>query len=127
MELTRQLVQSFIGGQVEIQNTEEEYLYRGEIESIDVAEDELRVKFVWLAKGEGFPPIPHKWVKDDNLEYSINLSICVVDDIGPSDDVNGSNRICVDCPVVGETIILYPPDGSKLDPAKVQGLELTKK
>ena len=113
---------------MEIQNTEEEYIYRGEIESIDVAEDELRVKFVWLAKGEGFPPILYRWVKDDNLDYSINLSICVASDIGPNDDdVSGINRICVDCQIVGETIILYPPDGSKLDPAKVEGLELTKK
>jgi len=113
---------------MEIQNSVEKYIFRGEIESIAVEGSELKVKFAWLAKGVGFPPIPQKWVKDDKLDYAMSLDICAVSDIGPSGgDVGGSNRICIDCQIVGELNVLFPPDGSKLDPTKVEGLRIAKK
>jgi len=115
-----------MGGQVEIQNQNEGYIYRGEIKTIAVEDNELRVGFVWLAKGEGFPPVPQKWIKDDRLDYVASLEIYSVSDIGSSGhDVGGDNRLCLSSLIVGEVVILYPPNGSKLDPAKVEGLQLT--
>ncbi|HEU0050910.1 MAG TPA: hypothetical protein VFQ60_02520 [Patescibacteria group bacterium] len=123
--LTTEMVERFKGGQMEIQNSDDGYLYRGEIETIVVEENELRVKFAWLAKGEGFPPIPRKWVKDDRLDYTASLEIYAASDIGPSGhDVGGDSRICLSSFMAGETVILYPPNGSKLDPAKVEGLHI---
>ncbi len=110
---------------MEITNEGEEYLYRGEIETIAVKDGELQVQFSWLAKGEGFPPLPEKWVKDDRLDYKASLEIYSANNIGPSGgEVGGGDRICLTSPIVGETVVLYPPDGSKLDPAKVEGLQL---
>ena len=125
MHLTSQMVERFKGGQMEIQNPNEGYLYRGEVETIGVENNELRVKFAWLAKGEGLPPIPKKWIKYDDLDYSASLEIYVVSDIGSSGlEIGGSSRICLNSFIVGETVVLFPPNGSKLDPARVEGLQL---
>ncbi len=125
MQLTNQVVARFKGGQMEIQNQNEGYLYRGEVETITVENNELRVKFAWLAKGEGFPPLPKKWVKDDRPDYTASLEIYSASEIGSSDhDVGGDSRIVLNSFIVGETVVLYPPNGSKLDPAKVEGLQL---
>jgi len=126
MRLTTEAVERFKGGQMEILNEGEGYIYRGEVETIAVENDELRVRFVWLAKGEEFPPVPMRWVKSDNLDYALSLEICSASDIGPSGgDVGGDSRLCLNSSIVGETVVLYPPNGSKLDPSKVEGLELT--
>ena len=121
MQLTTQAVAKFTGGQMEIQNQGEGYLYRGEVESIAVENNELKVKFVWLAKWEGFPPLPKKWVKDDRLDYAASLEIYSASDIGAGTE--GGNRLCLQSGIVGETVVLFPPDGSKLDRAKVEGIE----
>ncbi len=124
MKLTTQAVARFRGGQMEIQNQEEGYLYRGEVETIAVVDNALRVKFAWLAKGEGFPPIPKRWVKDDQLDYTASLEIYSASDIGSSGgEVGGDSRIRLSSFTVGETVVLYPPNGSKLDRAKVEGLQ----
>lgn len=125
MELTQGTVDGYVGGQMEIQNEGEGYIYRGEIKTIAIENNELRAQFKWLAKGEGYPPLPHKWVKDDQLDYTASLEIYSVSNIGPTGHgTGGSDRICLNSPIVGETVVLYPPDGSRLDPSKVEGLEL---
>ena len=125
MQLTTQAVARFKGGQMEIHNRNEGYMYRGEVETIAVENNELRVKFAWLAKGEGFPPIPQKWVKDDRLDYTASLEIYSASDIGSSGhDTGDDSRICLNSFIASETVVLFPPNGSKLDPAKVEGLQL---
>jgi hypothetical protein len=123
MRLTTQDVERFKGGQMEIQNQGEGYLYRGEVTTIAVESNELRVNFAGLAKGEGYPPLPQKWVKDDRLDYAASLEICSAINVDPSSE-DGGNRLCLQLSIVGEIVVLYPPDGSKLDPSKVEGLVL---
>jgi len=94
-------VKRYSGGQMEVQNEGEGYLFRGEIERIAVEGDELQVRFAWLAKGEGFPPLPERWVSSDRLDYSASLQIYSPSDIG-------DGRICLSSPIVGETVVLYP-------------------
>lgn len=109
---------------MEIQNQGEGYLYRGEVESIAVESNELRVRFAWLAKwlakGDGFPPLPNKWVKDDCLDYAASFQIYSVSGIGPGTD--GDSRLCLQSPIVGEIVVLHPTNGNKLDPSIVEGL-----
>ncbi len=125
MELTTEGLQRFVGGQMEIQNEGEGYLFRGEVATIVVESNEIRVRFAWLAKGEGYPSLL-TWVNDSKLDYAANLEIFSANNIGPSGgDVGGGNRLCIQSSIVGEIVILYPPDGSKLDPARVQGLVLS--
>ena len=126
MQLTTQTVARFIGGQMEIQNQNEGYMFRGEVKTIAVENNELKVKFAWLAKGEGYPPFPKKWVNEDNLDYGASLEIYSASDIGPGstdDGIGGDSRLCLNSSIVGETVVLFPPNGSKLDPAKVEGLK----
>src|SRR5688572_30222261 len=123
MKMTSEMVQQFVGGQAEIQNESEGYLLRGEIESATVEDDTFKIRFKWLAKGEGYPPLPTGWVKDDNLDYGAALVLYSVTDIGPSEEIGGGNRLHLSSWVTGESVTLFPPDGSKLDPAKVKGLE----
>jgi hypothetical protein len=123
VELTDQLARTFKGGQAEIQNPGENYIYRGEIEAISVESGELKIQFAWLAKGEGGFPLPKKWVRDDRLAYVAGLIAYSTSNIGPSDrDDGGGDRLCLNSCIIGEMIILFPPDGSKLDRSKVEGL-----
>jgi hypothetical protein len=125
MELTTAMLTAFIGGQVEIQNLAEGYIYHGEIETAVVENKELRLTLNWMAKGEGYPPLPNAWVADDNLDYAASLDIYSVNNIGPSgDEVGGGNRLFLSSEITGERVALYPADGSKLDPAKVRGLQV---
>lgn len=124
MQLTQEMLAGFVGGQAEIQNVDEEYLYRGEIAEISIENDTLKIKFSWCAKGEGFPPIPMRWINDEGRDYAASLDIYAVSDVGPSGCVGGSNRLCLNSAIVGETVVLYPPNGSRLDPARVEGLAI---
>lgn len=122
-QLTSQILAALVGGQMEIQNQGEGYVYRGELKMLTVNDktNELTAKFVWLAKGDGFPPA--SWKKDDKLDYTASLDIYSVNNIGPSQG-EGGDRWCLRSSIVGETATIFPPDGSKLDPARVEGLEL---
>lgn len=116
MQLTTNSIAKYIGGQMEIQNQGENYIYRGEIKTIAVEDDTLKVGFVWLAKGDSLPPT--KWQNHDDLDYATSLGICHVFDIG-------DDRIALHIPIVCELTVLFPPGGSKLDPSKVEGLKLS--
>lgn len=124
MQLTTQIAAPYKGGQIEIQNAGEGYLYRGEVADIAVENNSLQVKLAWLAKADG-SPLPSRWIKDDPRDYAASLEIYSVSNIGPSGgEKGGGDRLCLNSSIVGEIVVLYPPDGSKLDPAKVEGLRL---
>lgn len=121
MRLDTEILKRYVGGQLEVQNSGEGYFYRGEIADVFVENNEMRVRLSWNAKGEGFPPIPRKWVKDNShLNYAVSLEIYAVSDIG-------DDRICLNSSIIGETAVLFPRNGSKLDPSKVEGLVLDRK
>jgi hypothetical protein len=122
--LNPQVLAALIGGQMEIQNERENYIYRGELKSLAIDNNTLKAEFLWLGKGDGFPPAT--WQKDEKLDYSASLEMYAVSNIGPSGgDVGGSDRWCLHSHFIGETVVIYPPDGSKLDPSRVEGLELS--
>lgn len=123
MQLTTANLLPFIGGQMEVQNPGKGYLYRGEIGAIFIDGAELRVTFTWLAKGKGNGPLPAGWINEDHLDYTATLEVYMVTNIGGSEG-GGGDRLCLSAATFGETVILYPADGSKLDPAKVEGLHL---
>lgn len=117
MELTPEILDRYTGGQAEIQNAKEGYLYRGEIQEISIKSGSLVIRFAWLAKGEGFPPFPDRWVNCTHLDYTAGLLLYSASDIG-------SDRIALSCRPTDELTVLYPAGGSTLDPAEVEGLEL---
>ena len=123
MQLTTALLSRFIGGQIEIQNASEGYLRRGEINNVELEENELIIYLEWMAEAEGFPPVPTGWVNGTNLTYETNLRMYTVRNIGPGDE--GDDRIQLYSQITGETIIFYPQNGSRLDPSKVRGLNLS--
>lgn len=126
MKLTTELLAPYIGGQIEIQNRNESYLYRGEIDTAEVSGSCLQVTLKWLALGVDFPPIPSKWVVSSTKNYAVDLNSSAVSNIASSgEEIGGGDRICINThPAIGELIVLYPANGSKLDPAKIEGLTL---
>lgn len=123
MEITTELLQRFVGGQAAIQNLSAMFIFRGEIRKIDIEGSMLVINYAWLAKGSGFPEPPKRWIKIKAWPYAVDMLTHAAADIGPSPE-GGGNRICLTAPIIGETIVLYPPDGSKLDAGRVEGLEL---
>jgi hypothetical protein len=115
MELTSDIVDRYKGGQMEIQNQGEGYLYRGEIEDIYVSGENLTVKFAWRAKAKGFPVLVEGWVNDDeDLGYTANLTLYAA-------TIN-NDRLILSSPIIGEMVAIFPPGGSRIDPARVEGL-----
>jgi hypothetical protein len=114
MNITTESMARFIGGQLEIVGTGgDNYRYRGQIARIEVQDDPgqaglgeqaatLHVEFEYICKfnhGVGYEP-------DENKPYELSLGISGVSDIG-------MNRVCVNCPVVGEMSVFYPPNHNK--------------
>lgn len=118
-------IESYAGGQIEIQNNVEDYLYRGQIDSIKVKEDkedsrfdELEVKLKWLAKSD--PEIGGTyWKKDSRKEYVVTLYGALAADLE-------KNRMGICVPIINEMITLYPKGGSRLEPSEVKGLKMKK-
>lgn len=114
--LTPKRLETFVGGQVEIQNLVEEYVYRGEIAKMSVINQELAglpnnvdlvIDLKWMAK-----KIDGKWVRDSNVPYIISLLIYSVSDIG-------DGRLSFDCWISSESATIFPKGGSKLDESLV--------
>ncbi len=121
MQLTNLILATFLGGQFEVQNQNEGYIFRGEIKTATLNDhNTMEIDLEWIAKGEGYPPLPTGWVSDDHLTYKASLDIYSVSNIGPGSE--GDDRICLTSAIVGETVVLYPPNGSKLDRSKVKEL-----
>lgn len=117
MELTPEMAARYAGGQIEVQHQGKGYIYCGEIATATVegAGDNatLKVTLKWMAKGNG----PGRWVNDTNLTYEASLPVYGVSDIG-------DDRTCLQSSIIGEIVVLFPPDRSKLDPSRVEGLNL---
>lgn len=112
---------AYVGGEMEIQNQNEGYIFRGRVKSFVIDDGVLRIQFAWLAEGKGILPIGWKIV--DRKEYSLYLDLCAVSGIGPSSEhIGGEERICFNCPAIGELCVLFPPDGSRLNKEKIEGL-----
>lgn len=115
------LLKDYNGGQLEIQNPEKNYVYRGEVSSIQCEDSIVTFTFKWLAKG---PYPPSKWTSDDKRTHEIDLRKCKASDIGPGEE--GDTRIMFSGPDTTELAVLFPANGSKLDPSRVEGIDLSK-
>ncbi len=111
-ELTNEILAGFVGGQLEIIG--EEYVYRGQIAEATVSEGDLTVKFKWLAKHQN-----GQWHAVTLPDYKASLG----NETARASDI-GEGRLNFSVLFVGESGTLYPPNGSKLDPARVIGLEI---
>jgi hypothetical protein len=109
MEVTTERLQTFVGGQAEIQNAQEGYLFRGQIASAEVVGDQLTLRFEWLARMEG--GMGH-WVLDKRTEYKVSTLFYNTQMIGPGE--TGSDRLCLTSGVTAEIAVLFPPNGSRL-------------
>ena len=121
MELNPEILANYARGQVEIQNPTEGYLYRGEVDTIEIRADELHVIFEWVARGQGYPPLPTGWVMDDQVVYNLPLIGSQVTNVGPNPE-GGGDRIQITSSVIGEIVILFPNDGGKLDISQVKAV-----
>ena len=100
-----------VGGDLETQ--EDGDVYRGPLEKIERQGDMIRFSSPWTARMLGSQP--GSWEKWHITSCSVTA------DVKPQDI--GDGRICFTMPFLGHGVI-FPKGGSKLDPAKVKGLEI---
>lgn len=111
----------FVGGEAEITNSFEGYAYRGRIATIEIAGEDLKIRFEWLAKNrEGISehgvPKSADWDTQTDLDYGVNLTFG-----GPHDI--GENRLMHHSTITYELLILFPAGGSVMNPEHVHGLD----
>ncbi len=114
MKLTFEELSKYVGGQMEIQNPEIS-LFRGQIKSATVKDDELQVQFAWLARDEGYPGRPTRWVRDahlDNERFFLHI-----DKFWSTED----RTLIINCSYTGERAILFLPDRRLLDSSEITG------
>ncbi|HTE58261.1 MAG TPA: hypothetical protein VK694_05960 [Verrucomicrobiae bacterium] len=129
----------FEGGEVEIQNGDEGYLYRGKIATLEfVPAGEkngalLKITMQWCAKavgqrvGAGFLPTGG-WDEDTTLEYTCNTDLPSPDIGAPHipnvniQMVDGLPRLIIHNPYTGELTVLFPRGGSQLNVDNVRWL-----
>ncbi|MDB5188071.1 MAG: hypothetical protein JWO50_591 [Candidatus Kaiserbacteria bacterium] len=126
MKLTTQDLQRYKGGQLEVRNEGEDYLYRGEIAAVEVTEGkpvpgfpsdncgDLNITLKWVAKMED----GGEWNVSDRLDYSASLLIYNVSDAE-------EGRLFLLSPISGEAVTLFPQGGSTLDPSRIVGLNIS--
>lgn len=112
-----EVIERFVGGQLEVQNRNEDYLYRGEISSIELDGEgdslKLVVGLAWFAKME----MDFQWHVVEPTPYEIGMLIYSV-------SVVSDGRLFLSSWITGENTTLFPPGDSRLKPEQVQGLVL---
>jgi hypothetical protein len=114
MKLSPERVAAFVGGELEIHNSAENYLYRGPITSIVLEGDELRFELKWMAINNGGPNKPTEmWTMSTDEAYPTSLTVLSISD--------APGQLTV-CSRHGERGILFPPRGNKLSPGRIRSL-----
>lgn len=105
--LTQELVDRYVGGQLEVLNRYESYIARGEITAVALTNNNdsqyVTVTLEWYARLTG----TSRWELIEPKPYRVSLKVFTPSDIG-----DGRVYLTSDL----ESAVLYPPGGSKLDP-----------
>jgi hypothetical protein len=109
------LLPNYIGGQIEVQGKvdwshhgfQPKHIFRGEIKDIKIEGYNVIIETAWLAEmNEG-------WKIIENKPYVMDMQqIYFGENIGSGS--YGGDRLCFHSDIVGELVVLFPPDGSKL-------------
>jgi len=102
--LKNESLEKYIGGQAEIKNLGEGYLFRGRIERITIDNRELKIKFEWLAKKRDHYSSSQKWFITNLTEYVVGYEI-----YSQCKNV-GKNRLSLGSAIASDKIILFPPE-----------------
>jgi hypothetical protein len=110
----------YVGGQMLIVKCgQAASMFCGEIAQIvPIGSNEICFKMKWMAKGDG-----DRWKVTDKLEHRISMEVFIGYNVGPEQS-GGDCVFMFSTKAKGDWIVLYPPDGSRLDRASVEGLEL---
>lgn len=133
-EIATGIFNPYIGGELEIQNEIENYMYRGKVATVSVTDGILKVKFAWLARAinddGGNSVLPtNGWIEDDNLSYSLTLFV------GPDASIPGDEGIqlvsaraldtrglVISSGVHNELLVFFLPGKSQLNADRVRWL-----
>jgi len=145
LEELKRAMQTYVGGEVEVQNSTEGYYYRGHIAEVQFVEAEggYGPRFVATLTWQTYAPmsgiLPSERLREvsepERLTYKFNALLPFTDDtapdgiaykvrfqnIGPSEP-GGGDRLHGQNPYTSEVATFFPPDGSKLDPEQVTWL-----
>ena len=108
MNLTTEDLQRFIGGQLELQNSREGLLIRGEISAATMGtfmreNDTLKIELAWVGKNDGSPHAPSsEWSADPDLGLRYN-AVLMMTSVTPI----GEGRLFLQTPTLGEVVTLF--------------------
>jgi hypothetical protein len=126
VEALRKVLPVLAKGQMNILNQDTGITFCGQLKNLTIDESgkTFTAEFVWLAESNSHPQ--KDWKNSDipldgkNFEWDLNS--CSIVNIGPGTEKG------IDCWLLTffetrELVAIHPPDGERLDPALVEGLD----
>lgn len=123
MHLTQVVVSRFAFGQVETRKRDRQYILRGDIEIIVVNQGTLDIVCHWVALKDTSEPGTHGWVLCQIRNFSYQTAQYSYDEEELKE--TGVLRLTNSNDPYEDEILIHPPDGSRLDPQHVEGIEPT--
>lgn len=108
MELTKDTLERYVGGIMDIHFLQLQRKFKGDIASISLKEALMKVRFNRLKKAEGNPIRP-PWVRTNTQEYTINLPDYFIEEMKSAEEGrNGEIRLTSQLDLI--IIYLFPSD-----------------
>jgi hypothetical protein len=134
--ILRVLLDTFVGGELEVQNRERNYSYRGgiaAIESVPGTKEEgahLTIELAWNAASVDADGQPSQlpsggWVESANLAYTCSTELPSPEQGAPNlpnVQLLANGRLLITNPYRGELTVLLPKTDSKLDHSRIKQL-----
>lgn len=121
MHLTQIVLSRFAYGQIETRKRGRQYVLRGDIEIIVLNGGTLEVVCFWVATKNTSGPNPHVWSVCQVKSFSYQERQYRYDEAELAE--TGILRLFTPSDPYEDEIFLYPPDGDRLDPSHVVGIE----
>ena len=123
MHLTQTVASRFSYGQVETRKKGRQYILRGDIEIIVTNQGTLDIVCHWVALKDTSKSKPHRWVLCKLRTFSYQIDQYSYDEQELNE--TGVLRLVNPDDPYEDEILLYPPEGNRLDPKHVDGIEPT--
>lgn len=122
MRINQEIARRFTFGQIETRKRDRQYILRGDIEIIVIGNGRLEIVCHWVALKDISESSDGKWTSCHIRSFAYVVDQYHFDEQRLQE--TGTLELTNPNDPYEDQIVLYPPDGDRLDPRHVEGIEL---